>query len=101
MGGVAPVRAGGRAQAVRHLPAQPRLLAPRCPAHCQVGSLSYTYTSTYLCTLYISHCNTRTRVRVELVKPSDESTSEPLDFYYTSSGGQEEGEWRPVIGTQA
>ena len=40
-------------------------------------------------------------MRVELVKPSDESTSEPLDFYYTSSGGQEEGEWRPVIGTQA
>ena len=25
------------------------------------------------------------------MKPSDESTSEPLDFYYTSSGGQEEG----------
>ena len=31
---------------------------------------------------------------MELVKPSDESTSEPLDFYYTSSSGQEEGEWR-------
>ena len=33
-------------------------------------------------------------MRVELVKPSDESTSEPLDFYYTGSGGLEEGEWR-------
>ena len=38
-------------------------------------------------------------MRVELVKPSDESTSEPLDFYYTSSGGQEEGK-RVVLGLE-
>ena len=40
-------------------------------------------------------------MRVELVKPSDESTSEPLDFYYTSPGGQEEGKrGRVVLGLE-
>ena len=36
-------------------------------------------------------------MRVELVKPSDESTSEPLDFYYTSPGAQEEGKRGRVV----
>ena len=38
-------------------------------------------------------------MRVELVKPSDESTSEPLDFYYTSSGGGDSG-MRVVLGLE-